>query len=78
MGSQVCVWPHSVQGVLGAAAAPAACAGNGSGHGQGVGSPQNLTLRAHGGGWPGVLPLSALPGESLTPPDALSALMHLF
>lgn len=39
-----------------------------SGHGQGMGSPQNLILRAHGGGWPGVLPLTALPGVSLTPP----------
>lgn len=49
-----------------------------SGHGQGMGSPQNLILRAHGGGWPGVLLLTALPGVSLTPPDALSPLMHLF
>lgn len=49
-----------------------------SGHGQGLGSPQNLILRALRGGWLGVLPLTALPGVSLTPPDALSPLMHLF
>lgn len=45
-----------------------------SGHDQGVGSPQNLILRAHGGGWPGVLPFTALPGVSLTPPPMLSLL----
>lgn len=77
------LWPGLCVALFYARCAWSSCcscclSGNGSGHGQGVGSPQNLILRAHGGGWPGVLPLSALPGESLTPPDALSPLMHLF